>query len=73
MKAMHLQDEKYMLLTDSQDIDDVCSDFPELDRTAITGALVVLGDGDYDEVWVTESSTPYSVYADYDCVRLIDS
>ena len=73
MQAAHLQDEKYMLLTDSQDLDDLCEDFPTIDRNEITGALVVIEDCEWIEVWVTESSKPYSINADYDCIRINES
>jgi len=33
-----------------------------------TGAIVQLGDGDYAQVWVTYSASPYSVYAEYEQV-----
>ena len=60
-------DDRYMSLSDSQDIDFICEYYGIMKyREDITGAMVIVGEGDYDEVWLTESSRPYSIYADYE-------
>jgi hypothetical protein len=51
----------YVLVTDSQELDCVLAflgivEFAEY----VTGALVRLGDGDYDSVYLTEDAKPYS-------------
>ena len=65
MKAKDLQGSKYTLLTDSQDLDALCDYYPIIDRDLITGAIVAVEDGDYSEVYITESDKPYEIYADY--------
>jgi hypothetical protein len=53
-------------LSDSQDIDHICNYYGLDDvRSDITGIMVLVGDGDYDDVWFTESSRPYSIEAKY--------
>lgn len=54
-----------MFLTDSQDIDALCNDFPFLPIEDITGFITSVKDGDYGEVYVTESGSPYSYDAIY--------
>ena len=65
MKASELQNERYTLILDSQDLDSLCEYFPILPREDITGAIVTVVDGEYNEVYLTESSRPYELNADY--------
>ena len=52
----------------SQDIAAVLNSIGS-NETDITGAVVVVGDGEYSEVWLTDSSRPYHVNALYWRVR----
>lgn len=63
--ASELEGEEFSLLLNSQDIDDLLAYFPMLEFQNITGALVSIGDGDYGEVYVTESSRPYDLNSIY--------
>lgn len=65
MKAKYLQDDKYTFLQNSQDINALCDYYPILDRENITGAIVLVEDGEYSEVYITESNRPYELEADY--------
>lgn len=40
------------------------------DLNNITGALVVIGNGDYVHIWVTWDRAPYSIYANYRSARV---
>jgi hypothetical protein len=51
--------------TDSQILDELCNYFLFLPREDITGVMYTIGEGDYEEVYVTESSRPYFVGAIY--------
>ena len=57
--------EDYMLILDSQDLESLHHSVPTC-PDEMTGALVIVDDGDYVEVWATESSRPYSVNATYE-------
>ena len=60
-----------VLCLDSQDLEPISDYFGNRCKLgAITGALVIAEDGDYAHVWVTWDSRPYSIYADYQHVRL---
>lgn len=48
----------YLALTESVGL-------PRWNRKNITGAIAVIGDGDIEAVWFTESARPYSVTAIY--------
>jgi predicted hydrocarbon binding protein len=50
---------------DSQVINELREYFKVLDLEDITGMVYTLGDGDYSEVYVTESSRPYDLQAIY--------
>jgi hypothetical protein len=61
------EDEGYIFLQYSQDIESVC-EFVGLDKEYskdITGAVVVALDGDYEAVWLSESSRPYDISSTY--------
>lgn len=62
--ASEIQGGEFQLLTDSQDLNDLYRYFPVIPDD-FTGAIVSVGDGDYSEVYVTESSRPYSLDAIY--------
>ena len=55
----------FVFMTDSQNIEALCEAFTFLPRQNITGALVTVMDGDYGEVYITESSNPYMDRATY--------
>lgn len=55
----------YAMVSDSQEIQALCENFTFLPADEITGALLNIKDGDYGEVYVTESSRPYSLDAIY--------
>lgn len=57
----------YTLLTDSQDVQAVLEScgVPKEFRANITGAYVKVGDGDYDDVWLSESNSPWNLSAIY--------
>lgn len=57
--------EEYVYVTDSQDLESLHHNIPTCPDD-MTGALVLVANGDYSEVWVTESSRPYSVNAMYE-------
>lgn len=62
-----LQGEKYTLIQTSQDLDAVL-DYVGIDpeyREDITGAVVEVLDGEYGEVWFTESAAYYDLSAMY--------
>lgn len=59
-----LQDDFYLCL-DSQDIDFICDYFSFLPHDDITGYVGKIGEGDYVEVYITESSRPYDLQAIY--------
>lgn len=63
----NLDSAKYELIDLSQDIESTLEmiGFPEDDREDITGIIVILEDGDYSAVWLTESSRPYDLYSTY--------
>lgn len=50
-----------ILMDDSQELDSLCEMFSFLPRSDITAAIVTVVDGDYGEVYITESSRPYSL------------
>ena len=60
----YLQDINGKLLLDSQDIVAVLESIG-YDEPDITGAVVVVGDGEYSEVWLTDASRPWLVDALY--------
>jgi hypothetical protein len=63
----NLSDEKYTLVLDSQDVSQIARDvgLPAEWISDITGAVVAICDGDYDEIWLTESSKPYDLRAEF--------
>ena len=60
----YLQDINGKLLLDSQDIAAALESIG-YDEPDITGAVVVVGDGEYSEVWLTDASRPWLVDALY--------
>jgi hypothetical protein len=69
-RLRELGDPSYQLVTDSQDVDDILEGLTYAqvgrdDREDVTGALVLMGEDDYDEVWLTESNRPYALSAIY--------
>lgn len=67
MRLRDLQEEKYYLIQTDYELSDLL-DFiglPEEYRDDITGAVVSIGDGDYDEIYLTESARYYDLQADY--------
>lgn len=58
-------DYPFQFATDSQDIEYICMLFPFLPKQDITGILEKVGDGDFDEIYITESSNPYMLAAIY--------
>lgn len=55
----------YELTVESQHIIDICETFPFLPCGKITGAIYKIGDGDYAELYVSESVRPYTLTAIY--------
>ncbi len=63
----------FILITDSQEINSILgafdSDFPDsymyFNAWEVTGIIASVNDGDYGEVYVTESSRPYDLQAIY--------
>ena len=62
--SVYLDEIEGELVLDSQDIAAVLESIGSKE-TDITGAVVVVGDGDYSAVWLTDSSRPYHVNALY--------
>lgn len=62
-----LQHEDLMLTTYSNEIDDVLCliGFPKKYIKDITGIVLLVGDGDYDAVWLSESARPYDLHSSY--------
>ncbi len=60
-----LQGNEYIFLQNDGDILDVASEFVTDFAEDITGAVVKMGEGEYTEVWLTESSKPYLLSAIY--------
>ena len=54
-------------VTDSQDLEDLLDNIglKTVWRKDITAALVLVGDGDYLEVWLSEDNAPYLNSATY--------
>lgn len=56
----------HTLVTDSQDVRAVCDSVGvNMDANGITGALVVVGEGEYEDVWLTDNSRPFDNNANY--------
>ncbi len=64
MLLKDLSNSEYQLMQDSQDLKAVL-DYYGIKSIEITGALVLVRDGEYISVWFTEDNEPYSLYADY--------
>ena len=56
---------EHTYVSDSQDLESLHHNLPVC-PDGMTGAFIAVEDGDYAEVWVTESSRPYSVNAVYE-------
>lgn len=59
--------EDYILITNSQDLDATLDHIgmPEEYRQDITAAIIKVDDGEYSEVYLTESARYYDAYAEY--------
>lgn len=60
-----LEDEKYMLILNDADIEATKEHFG-IDNPYITGIVAEIGDGEYNEVYITEWSAPYALTAQYE-------
>lgn len=60
-----LQDRDYTYTEDSQELARLAADYCP-DEEEPTGAVVLVGDGDYDEVWFNWSPKPYLLSAMYE-------
>lgn len=62
-------------VTDSQELARIVEDFGALgknhDLDSITGAFVIVDNGDYAHIWITWDSAPYLTSADYQHVKLV--
>lgn len=67
--ADYLQRESLHFFDDSQEVAAVC-DALGMDDADVTGVVVEVGEGDYREVWTTDSSRPWAVVAPYTCRRV---
>ena len=67
MLSKNLPDAIYTYVSDSQEIDCILA-YLGITQVAdeITGTLVTVGGGDYTAVYLTESSKPYSIYAEWE-------
>ncbi len=65
--ASELQDNCYQAVWDLQDVQAVCESVGLLadDAASITAAMVIIGDGEYVKVWLSESNAPYDLTAIY--------
>ena len=68
----YLQNERFMFLTDSQELeailDHMDKDIKELWNNDLTAALVEVGEGDYNEVWFSDASSPWNTCNYYERV-----
>lgn len=62
---------EYSFQTDSQDVQSVLEfvGVPTEYHNDITAAMVLVGDGDYDEVWFSESAAPWELGALWDSIE----
>ena len=60
-------DDRYTLVQTDYELADIIdyAGSPDAYRADITGAMVKVGDGDYSEIWFTESSRYYDLNAEY--------
>ena len=58
-----LQDARYTFTTDSTDLRALQEYLPGVGE--FTGAVVEIRDGDYAEIWVTDSARPYELGSAY--------
>ena len=68
LDSEYLQDKRFVMLCDSQDLDALWEEFD----VHPTGALVHAEDGEYREVWITHYSRSYSLSAVYELVHILD-
>ena len=63
----NLQDKKYIYVSDSQEVREICNDagLNADDTRHIAAAVVAIGDGEYTEIWLTESTHPYLLSTTY--------
>lgn len=62
-----LQDEKYTFIQSESDLKEFLEmiGLPKKYRSDITGMVLVIGDGDIDAVWLSESGAYYALSAHY--------
>ncbi len=62
-----LEGEQYTAVWDSQDVQAVCESvgLSADDTENITAAMVIIGDGEYVKIWLSESNRPYDLTAVY--------
>ncbi len=71
VKLSELQDDRYALIQSQSDLEDVLLSQPNVQSRKlyvpdnVSGAIVATSDGDYDEIWLTESSRYFDLNADY--------
>lgn len=65
--ARELNSENFMLIQDSTELTEIVAyvNIPQKYRADITGAIVSITDGEYSQVWLTESCAPYGLQANY--------
>ena len=60
-------DKSYSYVTLDYELESLANDLALKDKS-ITGAMVLINNGDYDEIWVTYSNAPYYVHTVYNKV-----
>ena len=67
-------DERWVLVIEYDQVTELCEHLGISDaRDEITGAFVLVGDGDFDCVYLTDSSKPWSIYSNwYDVLYWVD-
>ena len=75
MKSIDLPNDVYTFVTDSQELECITAYLGITEYAdEITGALVKVGDGDYDSVYLTDASKPWDVNCEwYDTEYFADS
>ena len=66
-QAQELTAREYTYITDGQELAPILEylAIPQDDAANITAAFVVQENGDYSEIWITESSRPWAANAEY--------
>jgi hypothetical protein len=65
LHALSVHNDQMQYCDNSQDVAGICEYFSFLPQGDLTAFVAVVGDGDYSEVYVTESSRPYDLQAIY--------